>query len=65
MPDTEPDDSEPSPYLTPREAAKLAGVSVHTLARWERRGRLAAHKTLGGQRRYLRSDIAAIAATPA
>ena len=54
------DDEDVSPFLTPREAARLAGVSVHTLARWERLGRLQAAKTLGGQRRYHRAAIIAL-----
>ena len=38
-------------------AALLVGVSVDTLRRWERDGRLTAVRTLGGHRRYRRADI--------
>lgn len=34
------------------EAAKAFGVSVATLRRWEREGRIMPERTLGGQRRY-------------
>jgi hypothetical protein len=55
-----PDDN---PYwISPAEAADFLGVSVRTLARWN------VHKyvTPGGHRRYLRSDIEALAnGTPA
>ena len=39
------------------EAASLLGVSVTTLRRWERSGRLAAEQTPGGHRRY---DLASL-----
>ena len=34
------------------KAAKLLGVSVQTLRRWEREGRITSERTRGGQRRY-------------
>jgi excisionase family DNA binding protein len=34
------------------EAAKAFGVSIATLRRWEREGRITPQRTLGGQRRY-------------
>ncbi|MFB8792747.1 MAG: IS607 family transposase [Microcoleus sp.] len=43
------------PYVTPREAANLLGVSTRTLARWSEDGKIPTFKTEAGQRRY---DIA-------
>lgn len=34
------------------EAARITGVSISTLRRWERNGLLEPTRTLGGQRRY-------------
>jgi putative resolvase len=34
------------------EAAKILGVSIPTLRRWEKNGKLPALRTLGGHRRY-------------
>jgi len=34
------------------EAAKMLQVSIATLRRWERQGKISAVRTLGGQRRY-------------
>ena len=39
------------------EAATLLGVSVSTLRRWEREGKLAPERTLGGHRRYRRDAL--------
>ena len=39
------------------EASRLLGVSVDTLRRWESEGRIAASRTLGGQRRFLRAEV--------
>lgn len=39
------------------EAAEILGVSISTLRRWDEEGKLVAHKSIGGQRRYLRSDL--------
>jgi len=39
------------------EAANMAGVSIQTLRRWDKSGKLVALKTSGGQRRYHPSDI--------
>lgn len=44
------------------EAAKLKGVSITTLRRWEADGSLVPTRTEGGQRRYLLSQIAPAAA---
>lgn len=51
----EVDDSD---YLTIGQAAHAAKVSVDTIRRWEREGRIPpAQRTRGGHRRYRRSDI--------
>lgn len=39
------------------EAARMLGVSVDTLHRWERDGKLTSTRTLGGHRRFTRSEI--------
>ncbi|MGA9379329.1 MAG: MerR family DNA-binding transcriptional regulator [Phormidium sp.] len=38
--------------LTRSEAAKIKGVSVSTLRRWEAEGKLTPERTLNGHRRY-------------
>lgn len=38
-------------------AARELGVSVETLRRWERAGLIQCIRTLGGQRRFARSEI--------
>jgi excisionase family DNA binding protein len=43
--------------ITIGEAAKLSGVSVTTLRRWEEDGKLVAERTAGNQRRYWLSQI--------
>jgi len=39
------------------EAARRAGVSISTLRRWEREGRVTPARTFGGQRRYSVDEI--------
>lgn len=43
--------------LTPREAAAMMGVHPSSIKRWHKMGRLKAIKTLGGHRRYQKSDV--------
>jgi molybdopterin-binding protein len=40
------------------EAAKMLGVRVETLRRWERDGRLATERTAGGQRMVAAAEVA-------
>ena len=60
--DTQSDEADLLPI---GEAARMLGVSVGTVRRWERQGKLAAHRTLGGQRRFVRDDINKIKASAA
>lgn len=38
-------------------AARLLGVSVDTVRRWERDGKIKGRRTMGGQRRFPRAEI--------
>lgn len=52
-------------YLSIGEVSVLIGVSVVTLRRWEKSGKLqAAYRTFGNHRRYLKSKILEIFKTP-
>ena len=44
-------------YLTPRDAARILCVSGRTVSRWADQGRLPHIVTLGGHRRFRRSDV--------
>jgi DNA-binding transcriptional MerR regulator len=44
-------------YVRIGEAARIVGVSIESLRRWERDGKLSAVRTFGGQRTYLLSEI--------
>jgi excisionase family DNA binding protein len=46
--------------LTPAEVAKLFRVDPKTVTRWARAGKLTAIRTLGGHRRYRRSEVQAL-----
>jgi excisionase family DNA binding protein len=48
-------------YLRAAEAAALLRVSPKTISRWAREGKLGHVVTLGGHRRFRRSDIEALA----
>jgi excisionase family DNA binding protein len=43
--------------LAPREVATLLGVKPTTVSLWERRGKLSAIRTIGGHRRFYRSEV--------
>jgi excisionase family DNA binding protein len=49
--------SEPEVLLTPAEVAKLFRVDPKTVTRWAKAGKLTAIRTLGGHRRYRRSEV--------
>lgn len=44
-------------YLAPGDVAKLLCVSARTVSRWADQGRIPHLVTLGGHRRFLRSDV--------
>jgi excisionase family DNA binding protein len=46
-----------SELLTPKEAAEILLVHPRTVSVWAKNGRLAAIKTIGGHRRFRRSDV--------
>jgi excisionase family DNA binding protein len=48
---------EPEVLLTPAEVAKLFRVDPKTVTRWAKAGKLTAIRTLGGHRRYRRSEV--------
>ena len=43
--------------MTPAEVAALFRVDPKTVTRWADAGKLTAVRTLGGHRRYLRSEV--------
>ena len=54
----------PDELLTPAAAARICGVTTQTLVYWNKNGKLPAITTLGGYRRYRRSDIESIIRNP-
>lgn len=54
--------SKPSELITRREVAEMFGVDPKTITRWADDGRLTVHRTLGGQRRYVRAEVERLAA---
>jgi excisionase family DNA binding protein len=48
---------QPDDLLPIGDTARLLGVSVPTIRRWESEGKIAGTRTLGGQRRFSRSEI--------
>jgi excisionase family DNA binding protein len=51
-------------HVTPKEAAKILGVHVSSLRRWENEGKLKAIRTPGGQRRFILEEIEEVAGIP-
>ena len=47
----------PEPFILPKQAARLFGVSPRTVTRWAVLGRLPCVTTLGGHRRYREADV--------
>jgi len=45
-------------YISIGEAAAMLGVSMQTLRRWDKEGKLACERTPAGHRRYLASEVA-------
>lgn len=48
---------EPDRLLPIGEAARSLGVSLDTIRRWERDGKISGIRTPGGQRRFPQSEI--------
>lgn len=55
---------ETDPLLTPAEVAALLRVDTDTLGRWARDGRISSIELPSGHRRYRRSVVEAILASP-
>jgi excisionase family DNA binding protein len=51
---------ERSSYLTTAQAAEALGISLSTIKRWVDAGVLPAHRTAGGHRKLLRSEVIAL-----
>lgn len=52
-----PEESGSEQLLTPAEVAALFRVNPKTVTRWARAGKVTAIRTLGGHRRFRRSEI--------
>lgn len=50
-------DQQSETLLTPSEVAALFRVDPKTVTRWAKLGKLTAVRTLGGHRRYLKSEV--------
>jgi excisionase family DNA binding protein len=46
--------------LTPAEVALLFRVTTKTVTRWAKAGKLASVRTVGGHRRYSRTEVEAL-----
>lgn len=52
----------PEGMLTTKQVAEKFGVVPQTVIVWARNGKLAHHRTLGGHRRFLLTDVEALLA---
>lgn len=50
-------DKQPSDLMTPAEVARVFKVDPKTVTRWAKTGKLPSLRTVGGHRRFRRSDI--------
>jgi excisionase family DNA binding protein len=50
----------PDERMRPGEVAAVFKVTVKTVTRWADAGKLSSVRTLGGERRYLRSEVMAL-----
>jgi excisionase family DNA binding protein len=55
-----PTPTTPSELLTPSEVATLFRVDPKTVTRWAKTGKLTSLRTLGGHRRYRRTEVYAL-----
>ena len=53
------------PILTPQEVATMFRVDPKTVTRWAKAGKLSSIRTLGGHRRYRKSEVMALFNRPA
>jgi excisionase family DNA binding protein len=51
--------AERNDLLTPAEVAELFRVNPKTVTRWAKAGKISVVRTLGGHRRFRRSEVAA------
>jgi len=58
--DRRSDASPPEELLTPSEVAAMFRVNPKTVTRWARSGKISAIRTLGGHRRFRKSEITRI-----
>lgn len=58
---TDETDADPEFVLRPEEAADVLGVDIKTLANWAHAGKLGVRYTVGGHRRYIKSDVERLA----
>jgi excisionase family DNA binding protein len=56
--------SESETVFTPAEVAAMFGVDPKTVTRWTNNGQLKAFRTLGGHRRYRKSDLESLMPAP-
>ena len=52
-------ETERDELLTPSEVAKMFRVNPKTVTRWARAGKISAVRTLGGHRRFRKSEVVA------
>jgi excisionase family DNA binding protein len=62
MMEPNPQNSEHEELLTPSEVAAMFRVNPKTVTRWARSGKISAIRTLGGHRRFRKSEITRILA---
>jgi excisionase family DNA binding protein len=55
--------AEQETLLTPAEVARLFRVDPKTVTRWAKAGKLTAIRTLGGHRRYRKSEVQSLLGT--
>jgi excisionase family DNA binding protein len=58
----QPSSQQPEELLTPSEVAAMFRVNPKTVTRWARSGKISAIRTLGGHRRFRKSEITRILA---
>jgi excisionase family DNA binding protein len=61
-PDTHGNHADEEELLTPSEVAAMFRVNPKTVTRWARSGKISAIRTLGGHRRFRKSEITRILA---